>query len=211
MLLDCWHGNAPDWDAIRARYNTTRTCVDCLQDKRQNFFTNPQWRASNETRVCRECVAWHRDHSEPWRCSAAVAVCSGRPSRLFQQRRGATKGRGRACATPVALRDVAVVATCSADSMNSRRNSGHAVPVSACSVHIKPNCQTARPELAEAALFCSGAKCEKVANENVRPRRQARDCCTSCDATAGCTATISMPNLRHSRCRRADCSRQLSS
>ncbi|CAE7502899.1 pfh1 [Symbiodinium pilosum] len=27
LLLDCWRGNAPDWDAIRARYNTTRTCV----------------------------------------------------------------------------------------------------------------------------------------------------------------------------------------
>ena len=69
LLLDCWRGQAPDWDSIRARYNTTRKCVDCLQDKRKMFFTKPQWRACDETRVCKECVAWHKDKNEPWRCS----------------------------------------------------------------------------------------------------------------------------------------------
>ena len=58
-----------DWDSIRARYNTTKRCVDCLQDKRKMSFTKPQWRACDKTRVCKECVAWHKDKNEPWRCS----------------------------------------------------------------------------------------------------------------------------------------------
>ena len=69
LLLDCWRGQAPDWDSIRARFNTTKKCVDCLQDKRKTFFTKPQWRACDKTRVCKECVAWHKDKKEPWRCS----------------------------------------------------------------------------------------------------------------------------------------------
>ena len=72
LLLECWRGHAPDWDAIRVRYNTTRRCVDCLQDKRKLFFTKPQWRASDDTRVCKECVAWHKDKKEPWRCKQCL-------------------------------------------------------------------------------------------------------------------------------------------
>ena len=72
LLLECWRGHAPDWDAIRVRYNTTRRCVDCLQDKRKLFFTKPQWRASDDTRVCKECVAWHKDKNEPWRCKQCL-------------------------------------------------------------------------------------------------------------------------------------------
>ena len=69
LLLDCWRGNAPD---IRARFNVTRRCVDCLQEKRKAFFTSPQWRASDETRVCKECVAWRREQNTPWRCSRCL-------------------------------------------------------------------------------------------------------------------------------------------
>ena len=72
LLLECWRGHAPDWDAIRVRCNTTRRCVDCLQDKRKLFFTKPQWRASDDTRVCKECVAWHKDKNEPWRCKQCL-------------------------------------------------------------------------------------------------------------------------------------------
>ena len=72
LLLDCWRGNAPDWEAIRARFNVTRRCVDCLQEKRKAFFASPQWRASDETRVCKEYVAWRREQNTPWRCSRCL-------------------------------------------------------------------------------------------------------------------------------------------
>ena len=72
LLLDCWRGSAPDWDAVRTRYNVSRRCVDCLQEKRKIFFTSAQWRATNETRVCKECVALHRDEHKPWRCSRCL-------------------------------------------------------------------------------------------------------------------------------------------
>ena len=89
LLLDCWRGNAPDWSAIQARFNVTRKCVDCLQDKRKIRFAGPQWRAGNDSRVCKECVAWHRDHNEPWRCSR----CRIRKKENFCQGKVLTPGR----------------------------------------------------------------------------------------------------------------------
>ena len=68
LLVQCWRGQSPDWDAVRARYNVTRAGVDCLVRKRKGAYTKAQWQASDDARTCKECVALHRERGEPWRC-----------------------------------------------------------------------------------------------------------------------------------------------
>ena len=71
LLLQCWRGAQPDWAAVRARYNVTKRCSSCDIQKRTNAFAQPQWRAEDATRVCKERVRSFLAQNKPWRC----AVC----------------------------------------------------------------------------------------------------------------------------------------
>ena len=69
MLLRVWRGDRIDWEALRAKYLEERACGECKENKPKAAFTAGQWKRTDASRVCRECVGRHRDAGEPYQCN----------------------------------------------------------------------------------------------------------------------------------------------
>ena len=73
LLLRVWRGEEIDWEALRSKYVEEKACAECSVQKRKNEYTGGQWKRSDDKRICKECVARHVEHGQPWQCS--VCCC----------------------------------------------------------------------------------------------------------------------------------------
>ena len=69
LLLRVWRGDRVDWESLRAKYLEERTCGECAENKGKTAYTVGQWKRGDTDRVCRECIARHRDAGEPYQCN----------------------------------------------------------------------------------------------------------------------------------------------
>ena len=69
LLLRVWRGDQVDWEALRAKYLEERMRGECAENKGKAAFTVGQWQRSDTARVCRDCIARHRDAGEPYQCN----------------------------------------------------------------------------------------------------------------------------------------------
>ena len=69
LLLQVWRGDPVNWNALLAKYAEERVCSECKEQKGKNAYTVGQWKRCDVERVCRECIARHREAGEAYQCN----------------------------------------------------------------------------------------------------------------------------------------------